>query len=107
MNCKKCLKQIPKFLNYEIVQNDIKDFVEHIEYCSECKEELTIELLVKEGINSLESGTVFDINKELHKRLEQAHGSIRILDNLNWVYYGLISVNAVALIIMLILLVFN
>lgn len=106
MNCKTCLKQIPKFINDESELACLSEFIDHIEFCPECKEELTIELLVQEGLNSLESGEAFDINAELHHRIEYAHSSIRFLDNLSWLYYGIVSINAVALAIMFILLAF-
>ena len=44
--------------------------MEHIKRCPDCKEEMTIQLLLAEGLNRLESGESFDLNEELEKRLK-------------------------------------
>ncbi|MDE6318231.1 MAG: zf-HC2 domain-containing protein, partial [Lachnospiraceae bacterium] len=54
MNCKEAEKMIPSFLNGELDGYDLAEFVEHIEECPECKEELSIQFLVAEGLEQLE-----------------------------------------------------
>lgn len=71
MNCKEVEKNIPKFINRECTQKEETIMLEHISHCPECKEELTIQFLLKEGINRLENGEGFDLNEELEKRLQE------------------------------------
>ena len=74
MDCKNIEKLIPKFLKNECTPKEEAMILEHIKDCPDCKEELTIELLLEEGLSRLESGESFDLNAELEKRLmEKKH----------------------------------
>lgn len=71
MDCKNIEKLIPKFLKDECTPKEEALFLEHIGECAACKEELTIEFLMSEGLNRLEAGESFDLNAELEKRLRE------------------------------------
>ena len=71
MDCKNIEKLIPKFLKDECTPKEEALILAHIKECVECKEELTIEFLLAEGLNRLESGESFDLNAELEKRLNE------------------------------------
>ena len=71
MDCKNIEKLIPKFLKDECTPKEEAHILAHIKECVECKEELTIEFLLAEGLNRLESGESFDLNAELEKRLKE------------------------------------
>lgn len=81
MDCKEFLKLIPDFLNRDLEYRTLKHFFKHALHCSECFEELNIQFLITEGMNRLEEGDAFDLNKELNKRLVEAKGKIRRNDN--------------------------
>ena len=70
MDCKNIEKLIPKFIKNECTPKEEVFVLEHIKECPECKEELTIQLLLEEGLSRLESGESFDLNAELEKRLQ-------------------------------------
>ena len=106
MNCKKCVRLIPKFLNHELDTESLRGYLEHIEFCSECKEELTIEFLVKEGLNSLEAGESFDLNRELMNKINNEEQVLFHRENLNWIFYGLSGMVGVAFCVMLVLVLF-
>ncbi len=84
MDCKSIEKLIPKFLKDECKPNEEKDFLEHVKTCPECKEELTIQLLLEEGLNRLENGESFDLNAELEKRLDPERGRKKKKSNRWW-----------------------
>lgn len=71
MDCKSVEKLIPKFLRGECSQKEEEMILAHIRECVDCKEELTIEFLLSEGLNRLEEGESFDLNAELEKRLQE------------------------------------
>lgn len=85
MDCKKVEKKIPAFLNNEMDIYMLKSFLGHIDNCPECREELTIQFLVTEGINVLETGDSYDIKEALENRLAKAHHEIRVNKRLFWV----------------------
>ncbi len=70
MDCKNIEKLIPRFIKDECTQKEEEMFLEHIRTCSDCKEELTIQFLLEEGLTRLENGESFDLNAELEKRLD-------------------------------------
>lgn len=71
MNCKEVEKIIPRFIHRECSVKEEHILLEHITHCTECKEELTIQFLLTEGINRLENGESFDLNGELERRLKE------------------------------------
>ena len=78
MNCKEAEKKIPSFLQDELDGSKLEEFVEHVETCSECKEELSIQFLVAEGLERLEGGHNFNLQKELVMKLEDAEHRIGV-----------------------------
>ena len=64
MTCKETEKLIPAFLQDELDTEELREFMEHIEECGECREELTIPFLVTEGMARLEEGNVFALQNE-------------------------------------------
>lgn len=71
MDCKDFEKLIPKFIKKECTPKEEEILLEHIRECPECKEEVTIQLLLEEGLSRLESGESFDLNAELEKLLAE------------------------------------
>ena len=107
MNCKEVEKLIPFFLEDDLDTEDLHDFMEHIEKCSECKEELSIQFLVSEGMARLETGNVFDLQNELTVRIENAEHALKIRENMKWLLFmleGFVSVLLITLIALIILL---
>lgn len=78
MNCKDAEKKIPYFLQDELDGSKLEAFVEHVENCPECKEELSIQFLVAEGLERLEGGNNFNLQKELLMKLDDAQHRISI-----------------------------
>lgn len=76
MNCKDFEKNIPIFINSAMDYSELKAFVEHVNECAECREELDIQLLVSEGIARLDDGGALDLRYEMDKRMEVAMTSI-------------------------------
>lgn len=101
MTCKEIEKMIPQFLSDDLDTEDLREFMEHIEKCGECKEELSIQFLVLEGMSRLELGNVFDLQNELKYRLENAGHTLKLRESMQWVLYvmeGLVAVAAIILV---------
>ena len=77
MNCKDAEKFIPLFLDDDLDNQDLADFLDHIDSCPECKEELTIQFLVKVGMQRLEDGNTFNLTRELSSILKDARKRLR------------------------------
>ena len=77
MDCKEFEKLIPAFLKKELDFITLKQFQEHREKCHACREELEIQFLVAEGIQHLEEGDSFDMQKELNHQFQEADRKVR------------------------------
>ncbi len=78
MDCKEFEKMIPDFFERKMDFLTLNQFNQHMKECPDCKEELTIRFLVTEGIQRLEEGDAFDLQKELGQHLEESERKIRI-----------------------------
>ena len=72
MDCKEFEKDIPSFINRKMDYLTLKDFYAHMQSCGDCREELTIHFLVSDGLQRLEAGEAFDLQKEWNVRMEEA-----------------------------------
>lgn len=107
MKCKDAENMIPLFLEDDLDTEDLREFMEHINKCEECKEELTIQFLVVEGLARLEAGNVFDLKSELELRMEEAVHALKMRESMQWFLYaldGLVVVAAITLAALLIVL---
>ncbi len=100
MDCKQIQRLIPSFLKDELKSRELVRFLEHMDTCEECKEELTIQYLSSEGILRLEEGKTFDLDRELKEYMLQTEKGMKRRRNL---ILGFIAfeVAAIALIVMI------
>lgn len=101
MNCKEAEKKIPSFLQDDLDGSKLEEFVEHVENCPECKEELSIQFLVTEGLERLEEGNNFNLQEELLMKLEGAEHRINVHRMLWYILLCLEAAVAAAIIIAL------
>ena len=46
MNCKKAVSMIPAYLEDDLSAKDLQAFLEHIDNCADCSEELSIQAII-------------------------------------------------------------
>lgn len=88
-DCKRYQKMIPAFLEQKMNYRSLKMFCDHIQACEECREELTIQFLISEGLARLEEGDAFDLNRELAKHLLEARK--KLARNERFVRIGMVA----------------
>ena len=77
MTCMEAEKMVIPYINDELSPGDMEEFLDHIEHCDNCREELEIHYLVDEGLKKLdEAEGTYDIVGDLHRKLE---GTSRVL----------------------------
>lgn len=107
MNCKDAEKMIPDFLVKKLNRNQLSQFLEHVENCPDCMEELTIQYLVMTGTSLIEDGKSFDLQEALHNLLQEAHTQVnrgRIMTIFSYVLEALAIVIVMIILIMVIFL---
>lgn len=72
MECREFEKNIPSFLKKNMDYVTMEDFQAHMNTCPSCKEELSIQFLVTEGMKHLEKGDNFDLDSEFNMRIENS-----------------------------------
>ena len=94
LDCKQTEKLIPQFLKDELDNRTDKKFLNHVDGCSFCLEELSIQFLVTTGMQRLENGDTFDLNRELRMRIDTEKRHLHILSSLQ---HGLYATEAMAI----------
>ena len=97
---------IPLFLQDDLETEELREFMEHVEGCDDCREELTIQFLVTEGMSRLEEGNVFDLQNELRYRMDEAAHVLKRRESLQWFLYGMEGLVAFAVAVLVTLLIF-
>ena len=96
---------IPIFLTNKLNIRQLNQFLEHVESCSECMEELTIQYLVMIGTSLIEDGKSFDLRKALNELLKEARYKVKkwkILTFLSYIAEILIFIVMIIILIMVI-----
>lgn len=107
MECKEVQKNIPAFLNDELTGKAAELFLNHIEECPECREELSIQYLVREGTARLEGGGSFDLSKDLDELIDVSYKKIKNQRRAAMAIYSLEFIAMIAVIFILVLVFTN
>lgn len=106
MDCKEFERKIPAFISRDLAYKELKLFLEHMEHCAECREELTIQVLISEGMVRLEEGSAFDLQEEIDGRLQEAERQIRMHKTMRYVRITLELAALAALLAVIVFFVF-
>lgn len=83
MTCKEVEKIIPSFIDRTLDEDRLEELMEHMDTCQICKEEFSIQLLVSEGMERLESGSSFNLSHSVKRRMEMGRNQLRTKEKLN------------------------
>lgn len=107
MDCKEVQRNITAFLDDELDGRSSESFLRHIKECPECREELSIQYLVREGTARLEEGGSFDLNSDLEELLAYSSRKIKNQRLAAFCIYFLEFVAIIAVIFILVLVFLN
>ena len=71
MECKEFTGLIPDFLHDALDDAKLSEFLSHVDECENCMDELRIQYLIYEGLERLETGATFDVDKDLSEWMEE------------------------------------
>ncbi len=104
LTCQEAEKLVMPYIHYELDEEQLEQFLNHIETCPECKEELEIYYTVSAGLKQLDSGTgIYDIAGNLEDSLDAAWLLIRAVRLRRIVSYAVSTLWAAALVTALLL----
>jgi hypothetical protein len=92
MDCKEAQQLITKYISGEINDKDLDKFLEHIQTCKDCYEELEINYTIFSAFMQLDDspGASYDINTMLQEELNASRKYIKnkkIFDNYKVFFY--------------------
>ncbi|MCR5734253.1 MAG: zf-HC2 domain-containing protein [Lachnospiraceae bacterium] len=70
MNCNEMDKYIPLFIEDELTGDELGHFLNHIDSCKVCYDEMETSYLIKESLIRLEEGDSFDLHSELLEKIK-------------------------------------
>ncbi len=104
MNCREAEKLVVPYIKDELTIDELDDFLEHVEYCNSCMEELEIHYMVDVGLRKLdEDDTVYDIVGDLQRKLEGSMFRIHRFFTLQVTKYAVDTLMSMALLVSVLL----
>ncbi|MCH5273369.1 MAG: zf-HC2 domain-containing protein [Lachnospiraceae bacterium] len=75
MDCKRAQELVAPFINGQLNTEDAEAFLEHVESCGECREELEVSYSLMTAIRQLENGTDLSDNYivDLNNKIEECY----------------------------------
>jgi hypothetical protein len=109
LSCKTFEKEIDSFFDDDLDSDDLEAFLAHSESCRDCREELTIRLLIREGLKRLEDGRAFHLGNEYDRMLRTAKNRLKrrfLLQKIAWfslafVILAIVTVVVIAIFVLL------
>ena len=102
LSCKQTEKIIPQFIGDDMDNRTKWQFLDHIDSCPSCKEELSIQFLLLKGMKRLENGDTFDLNRELRTKIHTERHHLQVLHSLQ---EGLYATEALAILMAVLILI--
>lgn len=103
MNCKEFIHLIPLWLDDKLDGRRATRFFEHMDSCEDCREEMQIQFLVKEGTARLESGGSFNLDNELSDKMTRYKKRLKRKHTENVIIYWMEAIAAISIIFILVL----
>lgn len=100
MTCKEAESLVMPYIRNELTDEELQEFLEHIEHCPECREELEIYFTVDVGIRQLDSETgIYNIKGALEAAIEQSRQRLMAVKAVKIARYAVSTLCVMALII--------
>lgn len=75
-DCKLIEKKIPLYLTGKLSVKETREFIDHVQGCKACKDELTIQYMVSEGLTKAETDNEYNLLKGLEEKIS---GSLQMI----------------------------
>ena len=103
LTCKDAEKLVMPYVENTLEIGELEQFMEHVESCENCREELSIQFLVNTGLKSLEAGNNFDLNYELIASLEASRKRVQKKRLWQTIFRGAVIISLISAVVMVLL----
>jgi len=105
MTCRKAEEMVNKYIAHKLSVDELEDFLDHVESCSSCYDELETYFIVHRALQQLdekEDGTVYDFRKLLQQDIRKSRRYIRQKRGLRFAVIVLLLISIAALLVLVI-----
>ena len=81
-DCKDIVSKIPGYLDGKLEPEDAAKLLSHLKACPDCRDEMEINFLLREGIRRVESGETLNLDNELDRKLKATEDMLAVLDRI-------------------------
>lgn len=106
MDCKEFNGLIQDFLHDRLDEIKLTEFLEHIDECENCRDELRIQYLIYEGLERLETGATFDVDKDLSDLMDLQRKRLRTREGIKLTAIASEIITTAAFVIVLFVVLF-
>ena len=104
MTCVEAEKMVIPYIRDELTPTELEDFLDHIETCPNCREELEIHYMVDVGLKKLdEADGTYDIVGDLKRKIADSYRILRHVSAFQITTYAISTLTGMALIVMILL----
>lgn len=104
MTCQEAERMVTPYINDRLTGEELEAFLNHIEGCKDCQEELEIYFMVDVGLKQLDKGSgTFDIAGDLKRKIEESYGKVSRMWALRTCRYAVNTLSLMALIVTVLL----
>lgn len=104
MTCVEAEKMVIRYIRDELTPTELEDFLNHIETCPNCREELEIHYMVDVGLKKLdEADGTYDIVGDLKRKVAESYRILRHVSAFQITTYAISTLTGMALIVMILL----
>lgn len=110
IDCRQAEAMVTKYINHTLSTNELEDFLDHIEHCSSCYDELETYFIVHKAIQQLdekEDGTVYNFRKLLEQDIHRTRRHIHQKKGLHFLSLLLFSTVLVSAALFALVLLMN
>ncbi len=100
MNCQETQRLVMPYIQDELTPEELEGFLEHVEACPDCREELEIYFTVALGLRQLDEGSgSYNIKGEMEASLEESRRQVRMRRFLKISCYAVNTLSGLGLVI--------
>lgn len=103
-SCREAEKMVMPYINHQLDEKELEQFLKHVRSCPVCREELEIYYTVSVGLKQLDNANgVYDIAGSLEESMENAWLAVRTARLRKVICYAANTLNAASVLIILLM----
>lgn len=100
MTCQEAERLVTPYIKDELSGDELEAFLNHIDECESCREELEIYFMVDVGLRQLDNGSgTYDIAGDLERKIEDSYAKVSHMWTFRVMRYAVNTLGIMALVV--------